>query len=225
VRPLPPTGRCFAAGVLAVAALSAGCTDPNDPAINPKARHNLESRPPAEVLFDGNSLDGWRTIQGSVRMEDGRLVVGRAGGKSTLVSRRSFRDGELELDVRRRGGDGPRGPYTFGLRIGGGLLSWRSVYVICRPDRVEACTGSAANWHPKPEVVVELGPAGDIERWRFVLDGPEITCFRSGAAVLAYRDSKPQEGALAITADDCILEVLAVRYRPLAPLGPAPADR
>ena len=200
---------------LAGLALLAGCADPDDPAINPKARHALEQRARMEVLFDGTDMEVWRAIRGKVDLEAGRMVLGGPGDKSTvLMDGRPHQDGVLEVDVQRRTGRGSSGPYTFGLRIGGGLLSWRSIYVICRPGRVQVCTGSATNWHPKPEQTVAVEPTDGPEHWRFVLDGHDIACFRSGRRLLTYHDAKPREGGLAITADDCAIEIRGVRYRP-----------
>jgi len=208
--------RCAGSGVVLGLSLLCGCAAPEPPAVVPEAGAPSPAAP-AEVLFDGGDMDGWRTIHGRVVLEDGRMVIGRAGGKSTvLMHARPYRDGVLELDVRRRGAPADGGPYTFGLRIGGGLLSWRSVYVICRPGRVEACTGSATNWHPEPEAAADLDPTPGPERWRFEMDGADITCFRSGRRVLEYHDAKPREGGLAVTADRCVIEILSARYRPPA---------
>ena len=55
-------------------------------------------------LFDGESLDAWRSLEGDAakgtRIEDGVLSFLKEGGDGTLASREDFEDFELQLDFQ-----------------------------------------------------------------------------------------------------------------------------
>lgn len=176
------------------------------------------------MLFDGETarrLGDWVCARGLARMGDGCILLGRPGLRSTvLLMGQTFKNGVLEFDVFRRRepaapGRGGQGPYTFGLRCGGSLLSWRSIYVVCRPGRVEICAGTTDDQTPAPEAAAKIPTTTQPERWRIVMADNDITCFRLGEKVLTYTDPAPRDGTVAVTADNCTLELRAVSYRPL----------
>jgi hypothetical protein len=65
--------------------------------------------------------------------------------------------------------------------------------------------------------------------WRFVLDGSTVECYRNGRKILSYVDVQPASGNIALTASQCDIEVLAVRYlalpQPSAQPTSAPATK
>ncbi len=171
-------------------------------------------RSPWTDLFDGKTMTGWLRVAGRASIGRGGMRLGRADGTSTvLLKDGGFRNGMVEFDVRRRGGQ-EASSYSFGLRCGGGL-AWQSVYVVCRREQVGACRGSARKQFPALEATAKIEPTDWPERWRIVLNEGLVEVHRFGKKVLAYRDVDPQGGGIGITADRCMLEVRAVRYRPL----------
>jgi len=205
----------------AVALAAAGCVDPNDPTINSKAAHALG---PWQDLFDGKSLAGWMPVQGKAHVADGAMRLdGRAGKATVLLKAKPFTDGMVAFEVHRR--EGTDGPYTFGLRCGGGL-AWRSIYVVCYPNQVGACQGTATRRQPQLAKTGKIIPTTCAEPWRVVLDGKRVEVYRFGRKVLDYKDPSPKPGTIAITADRCVLDVRSVRYLHLTPppAATAPAD-
>ena len=172
------------------------------------------------TLFDGNSLAGWRVVQGEARLEDGHMVLlGSPGHKCTVVAEElTMRDGTIEMLVCHDANCQNVGPYTVALRLKRSI-EWSSVYCVSRPDTLEMCRGSTFNRQPCPQAQARYEMHDSPETWRFEMRGDEITCYRFGQKVLNYTDLEPAKGTVAITADGCRLRVISVRCLPAdAPL-------
>jgi hypothetical protein len=168
------------------------------------------------VLFNGRDLDGWLKVRGPVAVAKGtiRMTPGPEG-KSILLSRKvDAADGILEATIDRRG-EAQGGAYTLSVRLHADLLDWRAVYVVCRPDRVEIMRGGR-NEAPRGTARGEIEPVEVPELWRIRMQGPSVRCYRFGKLVAEYTDPIDEPGTVCITADGVDIEVLKIRYRPLA---------
>jgi hypothetical protein len=169
------------------------------------------------VLFNGRDLDGWLKVRGPVDVAKGviRMTPG-PDSKSILLSRKvDAADGIIEANIARHPRPRGTGAYTISVRLHADLLDWRAVYVVCRPDRVEIMRGGR-NEAPEGTVRGEIEPVEVPELWRIRMEGPSVRCYRFGKLVAEYTDPIDEPGTVCITADGVDIDVLGVRYRPLA---------
>ncbi len=181
-----------------------------------EAAHPQAAAPWAE-LFDGNSMKGWRIIQGDARIEGSEMVLlGSPGRKATvMVDDLTLRDGAVEVVVRHDEQCVVPGPYTVALRLKRSL-DWSCIYCVSRRDNLEMCRGSSFNRLPSPQMQVWYEMQDTPESWRFEMHNDLVDCYRFGQKVIQYVDLQPAHGTIAITADGCRLHVVAARYRPAA---------
>jgi hypothetical protein len=207
------------AGVLSALA---GCADPNDPAINPKADHALRT---GLNLFNGHDRSGWLTVAGRSAVKDGKLVLNPQGGEKAIVASLNLdaSDGEVVLEIentRAEMYENP-GPYSISVRVKL-RIDWSAVYFVCWPDKVGAYLGSASNPYPEPVEVVDVKPADGSIRWRLVMQEHRIRCYRDGKLVMTVSDPNPRSGTLAITADRSRVKVAKISYRKLPTTAATP---
>ena len=171
---------------------------------------------PWVVLFDGDDMRRWRTVQGNAKCENGAMILDGRRGDTTVIARRlHLRNGTVEVELRRQPPDANDGPYTVGLRLPA-RITWRSVYFVCRRESLEACRASWLKRFPQPEKQVRLERAPGRKLWRFVMNEGVIHCYRDGEKVLTYDDADPRTGTIGLTASRCRIEVRSIRYRPAA---------
>ncbi len=191
----------------------AGCADPNDPAINPKAEYALRT---GLRLFNGHDRSGWLTVAGRSAVKDGKLVLNPRGGKKAIVASLNLdaRDGEVVLEIDNTDHElyeNP-GPYSISVRVKL-RIDWSAVYFVCWPDKVGAYLGTSTNPYPEPVEIVDVPPVDGPIRWRMVMEDHRIRCYREGKLVATVSDPNPRSGTLAITADRCRVRVSEIRYR------------
>lgn len=151
---------------------------PAPPVVTPAARPG-GAPSDAVVLFDGTSLDAWRSERGPWTLADGAMIVPPrgSGGDNNLVTRQSFGDVQLHLEFRApsppagdsqdRGNSGIWFMQRYEVQI---LDSYRN------PTYADGMAGAVYAW--KPPLVNATRPPGawqsyDIvfERPRFAADG------------------------------------------------------
>lgn len=218
--------------VLAVAALGLPGCPPAEPDVGDRppasqpatvtSRPQVASAPTTTaasawiVLFDGDDMRRWRTLQGNARYANGAMILDGRRSDATVIARRlHLRNGTVEVELRRQPPDANDGPYTVGLRLPA-RIAWRSVYFVCRRESLEACRASWLNRFPRPEKRVRLERAPGRKLWRFVMNEGVIHCYRDGEKVLTYDDADPRTGTMGLTASRCRIEVRSIRYRPAA---------
>ena len=173
---------------------------------------------PAEwtSLLEPPAMKRWKVVQGSASFEDGVIALNGDGGAETtiLADGLSFRNGVLEVDIQRPMDMPDNSPLTVALRLAL-RIDWSSVYIVCRPLRVDACRGSAFCRRPEVAEQFEDIPraASGRERWRFELTDGQMECFRDGVRVLQYMDKDPRAGTIALTAAGCKTIITALRYK------------
>lgn len=179
------------------------------------------SRPasaPAEwtSLLEPAAMKRWKVVQGSASFDGGVIALHSGNGVETtiLADGLSFRDGVLEVDIQRPVDMPDNAPLTVALRLAL-RIDWSSVYIVCRPQRVDACRGSAFCRRPEVAEHFEDIPkvATGYERWRFELTDGQMECFRDGVRVLKYTDKDPRAGTIALTAAGCKTIITALRYK------------
>jgi hypothetical protein len=168
-------------------------------------------------LMDSTRVKQWKVIQGAASLDSNAILLNTGAGRDTTILAEGvdLQDGEVELEFRRLESPLHDMPVTIALRLPV-RIDWTSVYIICRPEQVEACRGSALRRQPPAEHVQRMDKAqASPEVWRFVMTGGLVECFRFGRKVLSYVDPRPRAGTIALTASNCGVTVSAIRYRPV----------
>lgn len=145
-----------------------------------------------ELLFDGESLDGWRGY-GRSEMPDGWAAVdgtlARVGPGGDIVTRREFEDFELALEWRLEEG-GNSGIFYLATeetdRIFENAPEMQVLDDARHADGGSPLTSSGANYalHPAPRGVVK--PAGEWNQVRIVVDGDHVEHWLNGRLVVTY---------------------------------------
>lgn len=86
------------------------------PSTNPKPEQCAKADEGYVSLFDGLTLNGWKTEKGEWKVQGGVL---KANGKAELVTQRSFGPADFLFDVRLPGADAP----TLAVQFGGPVVT------------------------------------------------------------------------------------------------------
>jgi hypothetical protein len=167
-------------------------------------------------LMDESRIKRWRVIKGTASFDDGVIVLnsGSSADASIMADGVDLKDGAVEIEMHRRHASRDDAPITVALRLVP-RIDFSSVYIVCRPEQVEACRSAIFNSQPGAEFIAKIPKAErPPEVWRFVMTGGRIDCFRFGQKVLTYADPNPRHGTIALTASNCRVLVSAVRYMP-----------
>lgn len=144
------------------------------------------------LLFDGESLDGWRGFRMD-SMPDGWKVVdgtlARTGPGGDIITRERFEDFELSLEWRVEEG-GNSGVFYLVTeevdRIFEGAPEMQVLDDAAHPDGRSPLTSAGANYglHPAPDGVVR--PAGEWNRARIVVRDRRVEHWLNGRRVVEY---------------------------------------
>lgn len=158
-------------------------------------------------LFDGKTLEGWKSIGSAVwRVEDGVLVGGQDGDpkrSGLLASTEKFKDFELALDFMID----EHGKYNSGvyLRNTPGIGSRSGYQVnIGRGQAEEYCAGLFTDkWLAKGDEKDQIRKVLDWNSLRIIAKGSHIVVELNGVRVVDFDDPAPepkflQEGVLAL---------------------------
>lgn len=172
-------------------------------ALRPVANRLTESQRAEgwELLFDGRTLDGWRSWRGG-EIEGWEVVDGalaRTGPGGDLVSERIFRDFELELEWRIAQG-GNSGIF-FHVADGHDHV-WETgpeMQVLdseTHPDGLDARTSAGANYALHAPPFDAAKPVGTWNRARLTVRGGHVTHWLNGHRLLDYELESPEWEAL-----------------------------
>ncbi|MDX1494351.1 MAG: DUF1080 domain-containing protein [Longimicrobiales bacterium] len=145
-----------------------------------------------ELLFDGETLQGWRgynqsDLPGGWEAVDGMLV--RTGPGGDIITDRQFRDFELTLEWRLEPG-GNSGIFYRAAEGEEWVYHSAPEYQVLdderHPDGRSPLTSAGANYglHPAPRGVVR--PVGEWNQVRIVVDGDHVEHWLNGTRLLEY---------------------------------------
>lgn len=144
-----------------------------------------------ELLFDGESLDGWHVFKGDGTpgwdVLDGTLA--RVGPGGDLVTDRVF--GDFELRLQWKVSPGGNSGILFRIqdesqRTYHGAPEIQVLDDAAHADGASRLTAAGANYglHPAPEGVVR--PAGEWNDIRLVVDGSHVEHWLNGRKIVEY---------------------------------------
>lgn len=154
------------------------------------------------LLFDGTSLEQWRTygaddLHDGWQAEDGLLV--RVGGGGDIITRETYDDFELQVEwmVREAGNSG----IFFNAsedsgRIFEGAPEMQVLDDAGHVDGQNPLTSAGANYalHPAPRGVVH--PAGEWNEARIRVQGDHVEHWLNGQKIVEYDLGSPEWQAL-----------------------------
>ncbi|MFP4356265.1 MAG: hypothetical protein ACLFUJ_14195 [Phycisphaerae bacterium] len=204
------------ASLLAAVPLPGGC-GPEKARLDPPEAE--DDSPDISVPLLGPESDvTWATLMGPVDIQAEKIVLQGRDSKAISIARNIDQaDGQFFFVVREDPEAASAGPYTISLRSTGGLLDWRALYVVIRPEQIELVRGSVDEQTPggrSRKKIPPVGPKG-VRNWRISLSGPEVQVWLEGEKVIEHTDSRPESGSIALTADGTNIALLSARYRPL----------
>ena len=188
--------RCFGPICLSVLLAASACASPNPSDGASAPRHNAltaEERDAGwRLLFDGETLDGWRGyhqegLPGGWRVEDGMLH--RFGGGGDIVTRDTYSSFELSLEWKVAEGGNSGIFYLAELGLEGIWESAPEMQVLDderHPDGQSPLTSAGANYglYATPRGVVN--PAGEWNHARIVVEGDSVQHWLNGVRVVEY---------------------------------------
>ena len=151
-----------------------------------------------ELLFDGQSLDGWRAydhegVPGGWEVRDGAIM--RTGPGGDIMTQGVFRNFELSLDSRVEEG-GNSGVFYLAAQGEENIYhSAPEMQVLDderHPDGQNPFTSAGANYglHPAPRGVVH--PAGEWNHIRIIVKDDQIEHWLNGEKIVEYVIRSPE---------------------------------
>ena len=150
------------------------------------------------LLFDGASLDAWRTY-GQDALHDGWQAVdgtlSRVGGGGDIITRETYTDFDLQLEWRVEAGGNSgiffRASEESG-RIFEGAPEMQVLDDAVHADGQNPLTSAGANYglHPAPRGVVR--PAGEWNHVRIRVEGDRVQHWLNGEMIVDYRLGSPE---------------------------------
>jgi hypothetical protein len=192
----------LAAGCGAGADAEAAAADEADAQDPPNTLTAAEAAEGWTLLFDGTSMDGWRTygqddLHDGWQVEDGVIV--RVAGGGDIITRETWADFDLQVDWRvEEGGNSGvffRASEESG-RIFEGAPEMQVLDDAVHADGQNPLTSAGANYglHPAPRGVVR--PAGEWNRARIRVEGDHVQHWLNGEQIVDYRLGSPEWQAL-----------------------------
>ena len=169
-------------------------------------------------LFDGKSLDGWKTVntEGNFRVKNGVLVMDR--GKGWLATEKTFADFELRLRYRFVTPGADSGVFIRSALEG---KNWTSRgYQVQNMDNqtlgMIVGMGVKVQGQKKPEVVQRVKrPAGQWMTLDILARGPHCTVTLDGETVATSDDLQLRDGHIGLQAEGGVLEFQRIDIKPL----------
>lgn len=144
------------------------------------------------LLFDGKTLDGWRSyysvdLPGGWRVEQGTLHRFESGGE--IITQDEFANFELSLDWRVAEGGNSGIFYLAGLGSDNIFMSAPEMQVLDderHPDGQNPLTSAGANYglYPAPRGIVK--PAGEWNHARIMVDSNQVEHWLNGVKIVDY---------------------------------------
>lgn len=151
-----------------------------------------------QVLFDGETLDGWKAFRDATPPEGWQVVEGaitRVGGGGDLVSVGQYGNFELRLEWNVSEGGNSGIMYRVDPNANRTFESGAEMQVlddVNHPDGRSRLTSAGANYglHASPEGHVR--PPGEWNEVRIIADGAHVEYWLNGTKVVEYELWSPE---------------------------------
>jgi hypothetical protein len=151
-----------------------------------------------QTLFDGETLDGWKSFKSPTPPEGWQVVNGaitRVGGGGDLVSVGQYGDFELRLEWNISEGGNSGIMFRVDPNANRTFESGPEMQVlddVRHPDGRSRLTSAGASYglHPSPQGVVR--PPGEWNEVRIIADGPHVEYWLNGTRVVEYELWSPE---------------------------------
>ena len=194
----------FRHGAAALFALALGAGSLSAQATEPRFEHNTLTQEEREagwmLLFDGESLDGWRNFKAEddAPIRDGWSVVDGTlqitGGGGDIITDREFTNFELVVDWKVSEG-GNSGIFYLASedanRIFEGAPEYQVLDDAVHPDGRNPLTSSGSNYALDPAPRGVLRPAGEWNEARIIKRGSHIEHWLNGRFMVSYEIGSP----------------------------------
>lgn len=155
-----------------------------------------------ELLFDGQTLDNWKTFNGGVvtgwNIKDGVLYNSGIGSDhgGDIITKKEFANFELSLEWKV---DSQSNSGIF-YHVQEGLTNaiyesgpeYQLIDEVGWPEKLEDWQKSGANYAMNPPVDGQVKPVGEWNSSRIIVNGPHVEHWLNGTKVVEYELWSPE---------------------------------
>jgi hypothetical protein len=150
-----------------------------------------------ELLFDGESIEGWRgfgkeSVPPAWKAEDGTLMTSGAGGDEggDIISTKIFKDFELSLEWKISP-EGNSGIFFNVIEEGQEVIyatgpEYQLIDDLSFPEPLEDWQTTGANYAMHPPVGAKVKPVGEFNHSRIILSEGHVQHWLNGSMVVEY---------------------------------------